>query len=81
MQSRHFDSMVLRKGLNPEEIAILLLEISEKESDGGELSCSNSDFDEEIRLSECVHEESDESADIIDTIPVKRDIYVAKDHT
>ncbi|GFX62114.1 uncharacterized protein TNCV_2228401 [Trichonephila clavipes] len=73
--------MARRKGLNLDEIVNLLREISEKESDGDELSCSNLDSDEEIRLSESDCEESEESADIIDNIPVNSDIYIARDHT
>ncbi|GFW89901.1 hypothetical protein TNCV_2979971 [Trichonephila clavipes] len=48
---------------------------SENESDDGELSCSNLDSEEDIRLSESDCEESEESADIIDNIPVNPDIY------
>ncbi|GFW23272.1 uncharacterized protein TNCV_3803721 [Trichonephila clavipes] len=61
--------MAHRKGLSPDEIANLLREISENESDGGELSYSNL-LDEHIKLSESDCEESEESADIIDNIPV-----------
>ncbi|GFX41040.1 hypothetical protein TNCV_2217381 [Trichonephila clavipes] len=46
-QSRHPETMTLRKSLSPDEIANLLRDISENESDGGELSCSNLDSDEE----------------------------------
>ncbi|GFX82021.1 hypothetical protein TNCV_2572201 [Trichonephila clavipes] len=50
-------------------------EISENKSDGGELSCSNLDYEEDIRLSESDCEESDESADITNNIPVNPDIH------
>ncbi|GFW63820.1 uncharacterized protein TNCV_3744251 [Trichonephila clavipes] len=56
-------------------------QLSENESDAGELSCSNLDSDEDIRLSESDCEESEEIADIIDNIPVNSDIYVARDGT
>ncbi|GFW37501.1 uncharacterized protein TNCV_861081 [Trichonephila clavipes] len=69
------------KGLYPEKIANLLREIFENESDGGELFCSNLDSDEDIRLSESDYEESEESADIIDNIPVNPDTYIARDGT
>ncbi|GFU28641.1 hypothetical protein NPIL_353701 [Nephila pilipes] len=39
--------MACREGLSPNEIANLLRELPENESDGVELSCSNSDSDEE----------------------------------
>ncbi|GFT04696.1 hypothetical protein TNCV_334451 [Trichonephila clavipes] len=51
-QSGYSETMVPRKGLSPDEIANLLQYVSENESDGGELSCSNLDFDEDKRLSE-----------------------------
>ncbi|GFV11330.1 hypothetical protein TNCV_3724191 [Trichonephila clavipes] len=44
--------MARRKGLSADEIANLLREISEKEANGGELSCFNLDSNEDIRLSE-----------------------------
>ncbi|GFV98050.1 uncharacterized protein TNCV_4448101 [Trichonephila clavipes] len=69
--------MARRKGLNPDEIANLLRKISENESDGGELSCSNLDSNKNIRLSESDYGESEESADIIDNIPVNSDIYIS----
>ncbi|GFV98548.1 uncharacterized protein TNCV_4848771 [Trichonephila clavipes] len=75
--SRHPETMARRKGLSRDEIAYLLQETPENESDGGELSCFNLDFNEDIRLSESDCEESEESADIIDNIPVNPDIYVA----
>ncbi|GFT72234.1 retrovirus-related Pol polyprotein from transposon 412 [Trichonephila clavipes] len=53
----------------------------EKESDGGELSCSNSDADEDVGLNESDCEESEESADIVDNIPVNPDVYVSRDST
>ncbi|GFU89226.1 uncharacterized protein TNCV_2896741 [Trichonephila clavipes] len=53
-------------------------ELSENESDGGELYCSNLDYDDDIRLSESDCEESEESADVICNIPVHPDIYVAR---
>ncbi|GFV14318.1 hypothetical protein TNCV_807501 [Trichonephila clavipes] len=37
------ETMTRRKGLNPDEIAHFLQELSENESDGGKLSCSNVD--------------------------------------
>ncbi|GFX58529.1 hypothetical protein TNCV_417091 [Trichonephila clavipes] len=55
-QCRHPETMNRKKGLSPDEIANLL--ISEKELDGGELSRSNLDSDEDIRLSESDCEES-----------------------
>ncbi|XP_055924540.1 uncharacterized protein LOC129956631 [Argiope bruennichi] len=64
LPSRH--PVALRKGLNPYEIANLLRELSENESDGGKLSCSNLDSDEDIRLHESDCKESEESADEID---------------
>ncbi|GFU99513.1 hypothetical protein TNCV_4551231 [Trichonephila clavipes] len=45
----------------PDEIASLLGEFSENESDSDELSCSNLESDEDIRLSESDFEESEES--------------------
>ncbi|GFT98878.1 uncharacterized protein TNCV_3792841 [Trichonephila clavipes] len=62
-----------------DEIAYLLREISENESVDGELSCSNLDSEEDVRLSESDCEESEESADVIDNIPVNPDMYVARD--
>ncbi|GFX76175.1 uncharacterized protein TNCV_2144791 [Trichonephila clavipes] len=44
-----------------------------------QLSCSNLDSNEDIRLSGSDCEESEESADVIDNIPVNPDIYVARD--
>ncbi|GFW05024.1 hypothetical protein TNCV_598181 [Trichonephila clavipes] len=41
-----------------------------------EESCSNLDSDEDMRLSENDCEESTESVDVIDNIPVNPDIYV-----
>ncbi|GFS58524.1 hypothetical protein TNCV_111421 [Trichonephila clavipes] len=51
--------MTYRKALIPDEIADLLRELSENESDGGELSCSKLDSDEDITLSESDCEESE----------------------
>ncbi|GFV63602.1 uncharacterized protein TNCV_625971 [Trichonephila clavipes] len=50
-------------------------------TDSGELSCSNLDSDEDMRLSESDCEESKENADVIDNIPVNLDIYVTRDGT
>ncbi|GFV87685.1 uncharacterized protein TNCV_779691 [Trichonephila clavipes] len=70
--------MTHRKGLSRDEIANLLRELSENESDGGELFCSNLDSEEDIRLSESDCEESEESADEIDNIPVNPDAYIVR---
>ncbi|GFV66366.1 hypothetical protein TNCV_1478301 [Trichonephila clavipes] len=70
-----------RRGLSPDEVANLLREHSENESDGGELPCSNLDYNEGIRLSESDCEESEESAHEIDSFPVNLDIYVSKHDT
>ncbi|GFU79954.1 uncharacterized protein TNCV_578341 [Trichonephila clavipes] len=64
---------------NQASLKLAQLELSENESDGGELSCSNLDFNEDIRLSESDCEKSKESADEIDNIPANPDIYVARD--
>ncbi|GFW62026.1 uncharacterized protein TNCV_1684571 [Trichonephila clavipes] len=64
-----------------DEIVNLFKKVSENESDDGELACSNLHSDENIKLSESDCEESEESADIIDNIPVNPDIYVAGDGT
>ncbi|GFT11696.1 hypothetical protein TNCV_264831 [Trichonephila clavipes] len=70
--------------LNPDGIANLLQELSENELDNGELcvcvcvSCSTLDSDEGIRLNESDCEESEESADVFNNIPVNPDIYVSK---
>ncbi|GFX33616.1 transposable element Tc3 transposase [Trichonephila clavipes] len=66
------------KDLSPYEIANSLRELSEKESDDDELFCSNSDSDEDIRLSKSDCEESEESVDEIDEIPVNPNLYVAR---
>ncbi|GFX97304.1 hypothetical protein TNCV_1076751 [Trichonephila clavipes] len=50
-QSRRPDTMTQKKR-HSNEIANLLRKLSENEWDGDELSCSNLDFDEDIRLSE-----------------------------
>ncbi|GFX43926.1 hypothetical protein TNCV_4112051 [Trichonephila clavipes] len=52
--------MARSKGLSPGEIANLLREISECESDGGELSSSSLDSNEDIRLNESYCGESEE---------------------
>ncbi|GFW50862.1 RNA-directed DNA polymerase from mobile element jockey [Trichonephila clavipes] len=70
IQSSHPETMARRKGLSPDEIANLLREISVNESNGGKLSCCNLDSDKHIRLSESYCEETQESADVIDNIPV-----------
>ncbi|GFW17863.1 uncharacterized protein TNCV_1134631 [Trichonephila clavipes] len=69
--------MALRKGLGPDGIANLSRELSENDSDGGGLSYSDLDSDEDIRLNERECKESEERADVIDNIPVNPDIYVA----
>ncbi|GFW74675.1 hypothetical protein TNCV_962501 [Trichonephila clavipes] len=51
-ESRRLEPMTRRKGLRPEEFFNSLRELSENESDGGELSCSNLDSEEDIRLKE-----------------------------
>ncbi|GFX67992.1 hypothetical protein TNCV_2288541 [Trichonephila clavipes] len=56
-------------------------QLSENESDDGELSCSNLSSDEDIRLSTSDCKKSEESADVIDNIPVNRDTYVARNRT
>ncbi|GFW97639.1 uncharacterized protein TNCV_685091 [Trichonephila clavipes] len=73
--------MARRKGLSPDEIANLLRELSENESDVGELICLNLDSDEDKRLSESDCKETEERADVIDNIPVNPDIYVTRDGT
>ncbi|PRD28571.1 UNVERIFIED_CONTAM: hypothetical protein NCL1_31959 [Trichonephila clavipes] len=73
--------MPFRKCLTPDEIANFLRELSENESDGGQLSYSNLDSDEDIRLNENDCEESEGSADVIDNIPVNPDIYFTRDDT
>ncbi|GFX06352.1 hypothetical protein TNCV_2938801 [Trichonephila clavipes] len=60
-KERHRETMSRRKGLSPDEIANLLRELSENKWNGGELSCFNLDFDEDIRLSESDYKESEES--------------------
>ncbi|GFV19070.1 transposable element Tcb2 transposase [Trichonephila clavipes] len=67
--------------LSPQLIHHLIGKLSENESDGGLLSCSNLDSDEDIRLRENNCEESEESEDAIDNIPVNPDIYVARHGT
>ncbi|GFW31308.1 hypothetical protein TNCV_2578891 [Trichonephila clavipes] len=56
----------------------LLRELSEKESDGGELSCSNLESDEDMTLCESNCEEPEESADEVHNIPTDPNIYVAR---
>ncbi|GFV66264.1 uncharacterized protein TNCV_2736781 [Trichonephila clavipes] len=73
--------MTRRKSLRPDEIANLLRKLSENESGGGELFCSNLDFDANIRVSKSDCEESEASADEIDKISVNLDIYVSRDDT
>ncbi|GFX03835.1 hypothetical protein TNCV_2114071 [Trichonephila clavipes] len=46
--------------------------------DGGEVSCSNLDSDEDLRLSESDCKKSEESADLIDNL-VNPDTYIARD--
>ncbi|GFT57784.1 hypothetical protein TNCV_4865381 [Trichonephila clavipes] len=70
--SRHPETIDRRKGLSPNDIPNLLLEISENESEGGKLFCSNLDSDKDITLSEINCEESEESTEIIDNIPVSK---------
>ncbi|GFS52395.1 hypothetical protein TNCV_4850991 [Trichonephila clavipes] len=62
--------MALRKGIMPDEIANFLRM-------NRMVVCSNLDSDEDIKLSESDCEESEESADIIDNIPVNPDIYIS----
>ncbi|GFY23623.1 hypothetical protein TNCV_1039221 [Trichonephila clavipes] len=52
MSSRHPDTMTHRKRLSPDEIVNVMQELSENESDGGEITYSNLDSYEGIRLSE-----------------------------
>ncbi|GFW05858.1 hypothetical protein TNCV_603301 [Trichonephila clavipes] len=62
VKRRYLDTIALRKGLNPHEIANLLRKISENEADSGELYGSNlADFYEYIGLSESDCEESEDS--------------------
>ncbi|GFT30949.1 uncharacterized protein TNCV_1683231 [Trichonephila clavipes] len=69
--------MAPRKCISPDEMANLLREISENESDGGELCCSNLDSDKDIRFRESDYEESKESGYEINNIPVNPDIYMS----
>ncbi|GFV41910.1 retrovirus-related Pol polyprotein from transposon opus [Trichonephila clavipes] len=62
-KSTHPEKMTRRKYLSSDEIAYLLLELFENEQEGGELSCSNLDSDEGIRLNESDSKESEESAE------------------
>ncbi|GFV97560.1 uncharacterized protein TNCV_2040681 [Trichonephila clavipes] len=55
-------------------------QLSENESDGGELFCSSFDSDER-RLRENTVNESEESADEIDNIPVNPGVYVSRVNT
>ncbi|GFY25611.1 hypothetical protein TNCV_2487311 [Trichonephila clavipes] len=59
---RHPETMIRTKGLSPGKIANLLRALFENELDGGYLSCSNLDSDEDIMLSENDCEESEESS-------------------
>ncbi|GFX17690.1 transposable element Tcb2 transposase [Trichonephila clavipes] len=52
VQNRCSEKMTRRKSLSPDEIANLLRDFSGNQSEGGELSCSNLDSDEDVRLSE-----------------------------
>ncbi|GFV59002.1 hypothetical protein TNCV_261801 [Trichonephila clavipes] len=45
---RHSEKMGFRKGLSPDEIANLLRETFENESDFGKLSCSNLNSNEDM---------------------------------
>ncbi|GFX18534.1 uncharacterized protein TNCV_3371071 [Trichonephila clavipes] len=69
--------MTCRKGIIPDEIANLLRELSENESDGGWLAL----IEDIIRLSESDCKGSEESAEIINNILVNPDIYVAGNNT
>ncbi|GFW34783.1 hypothetical protein TNCV_954111 [Trichonephila clavipes] len=69
----------LKRG--PNEIINLFREISENESEGGDLSWLTLDSDEDISLRESDYEESEESADKIDNNSVNPDICVTKDGT
>ncbi|GFT90694.1 hypothetical protein TNCV_4074721 [Trichonephila clavipes] len=57
---KHTKTMTPIKGLSLDEISNLLRDLSENESGGGELSCSNLDSNEEIRMSKSNCEESEE---------------------
>ncbi|GFV30281.1 hypothetical protein TNCV_97561 [Trichonephila clavipes] len=52
-------------------------ELSENDSDGGELSCSYLDSDEDIKLSEGDCKISEERANAIDITPANPDIYMS----
>ncbi|GFV72850.1 hypothetical protein TNCV_1325611 [Trichonephila clavipes] len=58
VKSRYPEMMTRKNGLSPDEIANLLREFSENELEGRELSYSNSDSNQDIRLSENDCEES-----------------------
>ncbi|GFT52529.1 hypothetical protein TNCV_14921 [Trichonephila clavipes] len=73
--------MTCRKGPSTDEIANLLRDFSKSESDSDDLSCSYLDFDEDLKLTESDCEKSDESADVIDKIPVNPNIYVSRNDT
>ncbi|GFX02012.1 uncharacterized protein TNCV_372011 [Trichonephila clavipes] len=77
----HLETITHRKDLSLNEIANSLRELSENESDGDVLSCSNLDSDDDILLHESDCDESDESADEIDNIPVNPNIYVTRNGT
>ncbi|GFT86805.1 uncharacterized protein TNCV_4163841 [Trichonephila clavipes] len=64
------------------KLLICSRELSENESNGGEMSSSNLGSDEDTRLSESDCEETEEcSTDVIDNILVNPDIHVARDGT
>ncbi|GFX82296.1 uncharacterized protein TNCV_973081 [Trichonephila clavipes] len=67
--------------LSTDEIANVLQELSENESDGDELSYSYLDSNKFLRLSESDCEESEDSTNEKDNIPVNPDIYVTRDGT
>ncbi|GFV79335.1 hypothetical protein TNCV_72011 [Trichonephila clavipes] len=75
MQIRHPETITHKIGLSFGEIVNLLRELSENESDGGELPCPNFDSYEGIRVSESDCKKSDESAD--DNILPNSDMYVS----
>ncbi|GFV43734.1 hypothetical protein TNCV_1271071 [Trichonephila clavipes] len=56
----HPQTMTRRKDISLDEAVNLLRELTENESGGGELSCSNSDSEEDIGLTESDCEESQE---------------------
>ncbi|GFS77960.1 hypothetical protein TNCV_2028301 [Trichonephila clavipes] len=68
--------MAQRKDLSPDNIDNLVRENSQNELHSGELSCSNLDSNEDIRLGESDCEESAESSDVIGKIPINSDKYI-----